>query len=1152
DIILDNGGNYLRVEGSHVGTVSGNISGPGYLVKQGGGMLRLTGSNSFAGEMQIHVGTLAIDNAWALGSHRQLVFAGGALLAENDVTIGKRIVVQNSAGGTILNGSRVTITGASPAAGSGQNGAGLYLDVNSSFNAEDVTFLRVNNWPGGDTAQGSPASYAGAVYMVSSRLNAKGAQFIGNTTNRTGAAIFMSRDNCELNIIDASFYDNINRSGWRDGGAISASGGNQTIIMGASAGRASVFSGNKAGTAPDSPATSLHFGRGANKTITVNVITGPGGTLDMSDPMASQTPDAANPMITVNFTKTGPGAWKLGGGSLMGEGARATVNINEGVLSLHDNASWQMDEAGSFVAVNDGGVLHLSTSSTINITSAANAGVTINPGGTLLLAGAAGAAVLKAPLIDFKDGSTIGFDAGASATKLHLTGGGTLAFGNINIDLNPIATGNAGDITLLDTSGFTGDKSSFALEKFTLTLRGESIGTLDNPRLRDAALALDGGTLQASYDFQGHATVTWTGAAGAGWDASAANWSGALDAPASGTVSQFFHGDHVVFDSAADAGAPANRSITIAAGGAGISGMTVQGDGNYTFTGGPIDGDGTLLHNGSGTVALNNANDYAGGTVISADGTLIARHANSLGAGTVQNDGLLVFDIARDNGGTLSNMIGGEGVFEKTGDGEIVMGGNLATATLVSAGTFRAARDNIFTSSKPVSIATGATLALSGCSQTIANLANRGLIDFGYSSTTDDTAARATPVTLNVTGPYSGGGALRMLVHLAGADSWADSLHIEGPVDAGGKTTVNLVNASKTPNGAPSGGLALITAPGAAPDDAFELGSTVGTGFYLFSLHPELLDNNIKTWTLHNAGYSLAMGFNTAARLAWQASLQTLLQRQGEFQAARSPGRQMQFWSRFSFRGDNVSMPEYDALSIQTSVAQGGVDLISSGSPEKIRWSIGLLADYTHSNFDLVREARGNASIHGAGIYMTAEKNGGYVHFLGKVMRGVYELSSTDNRLETDSRGVAVSLELGKSMEFSQNVKIAPQIQADVFSQDIKNAGDSGGLHYEFDTAAAWRFRAGMRLDIPFSIGGRAAGAYARVSAVHAAQADDRITVMGNTGVENLKGTSGVFEGGFQTGVFRGQWSWLYANASWETGDKIDSYAFTGGLKFAW
>ncbi|EAW1729582.1 fibronectin-binding autotransporter adhesin ShdA [Salmonella enterica] len=103
-----------------------------------------------------------------------------------------------------------------------------------------------------------------------------------------------------------------------------------------------------------------------------------------------------------------------------------------------------------------------------------------------------------------------------------------------------------------------------------------------------------------------------------------------------------------------------------------------------------LSGTGSLVKIGTGELTLNGDNDYSGGTTIS-DGTLIANHADSLGTGAIDNSGVL-----QVGEGELENTLFGSGSLVKTGTGELMLGGDntYSGGTTITGGTLIAANVN--------------------------------------------------------------------------------------------------------------------------------------------------------------------------------------------------------------------------------------------------------------------------------------------------------------------------------------------------------------------------------------------------------------------------------------------------------------------------
>ena len=116
------------------------------------------------------------------------------------------------------------------------------------------------------------------------------------------------------------------------------------------------------------------------------------------------------------------------------------------------------------------------------------------------------------------------------------------------------------------------------------------------------------------------------------------------------------------------------RSATYRAGALWLWGRgswTTGGDNSSTTFSGEISGSGGLVKTGGGTFILTGANDYTGGTTISA-GTL--QGSTTSLQGNIINDATLVFDQAMP--GTFAGSISGTGSLVKQNSGLLVLNGN--------------------------------------------------------------------------------------------------------------------------------------------------------------------------------------------------------------------------------------------------------------------------------------------------------------------------------------------------------------------------------------------------------------------------------------------------------------------------------------------
>lgn len=119
--------------------------------------------------------------------------------------------------------------------------------------------------------------------------------------------------------------------------------------------------------------------------------------------------------------------------------------------------------------------------------------------------------------------------------------------------------------------------------------------------------------------------------------------------------------------------------------------LAFDGSADQQFDG-VITDAGRLVKQGTATLTLRGANDYTGGTLVSAG---ILRGDTTSLQGGITNNATLVFD--QNVGGTYSGAITGTGAVRKTGTGEVVFtGGNTyAGGTTISAGALRGDADSL-------------------------------------------------------------------------------------------------------------------------------------------------------------------------------------------------------------------------------------------------------------------------------------------------------------------------------------------------------------------------------------------------------------------------------------------------------------------------
>lgn len=134
---------------------------------------------------------------------------------------------------------------------------------------------------------------------------------------------------------------------------------------------------------------------------------------------------------------------------------------------------------------------------------------------------------------------------------------------------------------------------------------------------------------------------------------------------------------------------------------------------------GEIAGPGSLTQSGAGTLTLGGINSYTGTTTVDAGCTLVIGGAGQLGAGSyngaITNHGTLDFNTTADQ--SLYGVISGTGVLTQSGSGTLTLASgvhNYTGNTNVVGGILTLTGSSQINNSKVITIATGATLNLSG------------------------------------------------------------------------------------------------------------------------------------------------------------------------------------------------------------------------------------------------------------------------------------------------------------------------------------------------------------------------------------------------------------------------------------------------------
>lgn len=730
------------VTGADLG-LNGDIDGAGGLVKEGAGVLTLSGDNSYQGGTRLSEGTLAVGSDTALGTGTLTAAAGttlqglGATLT-NDVQLEGPVTVGGS-GDLALDG---VVGGSGPLTKDGSST--LTLGNANTYDGgtvlADGTLIAGNNAAlgtgglmvagPGNLQAGAPGISLGNAISLDAPLTVSGANDLTLAGGITGAGSLVKTDGSTLTLTGQNQYT---------GGTTLAGGtlvGDTSSLTGdiATAGGTSVVFNQTAGSGEFAGAISgggglVKDGAGGVTLTGANSYTG--GTVVNAGSLTGNSTSLQGNITVVDgsaivFNQNGVDGTYAGNINTAGNNTGTLTKDGNAALTLTGN-----NNVGGGTTVNSGSLLVDGTLT--------GGSVTINPGANLggsgsvvadvelednarLVAGTPGNPISFARSLSLSNGTQLDFTLGApnSATTAVTVAQNLRLDGVLNI-------ANGGDLG-------TGVYRLFAYGG-TLTDNGLQYGTLPT------GLTVDQLTLQNQpnginlvLQSQPGEIQFWNGtkttpdgviAGGSGtWAATGTNWT-----DAAGTAADAWNGKYAAFSG--DAGTVTiegtqnvtglqflTDGYTLQAGTAGAIAIAQAQtpvrveDGATATISAPITGSGGIEKSNGGTLVLEGANTYTGNTAIrsgvlqvSADNQLGDGGAVSIDGGTLRiADGAFATtarNIALDGVGggidvaaagqtfTLDQAINGTGSLIKQGDGTLVLNGanGYAGGTVIAGGT---------------------------------------------------------------------------------------------------------------------------------------------------------------------------------------------------------------------------------------------------------------------------------------------------------------------------------------------------------------------------------------------------------------------------------------------------------------------------------
>lgn len=683
----------LNIAGSNDLALNGDISGSGGLVKAGNASLLLAGNNTYSGNTALNAGTLIVGSNTALGSGALNAAAGTSLQSSQAVTLANNV---NLAGlFNVLGSNDLTLGGTLAGTGSLVKSGASALTLSGANTYSGGTELQAGTLVvGNNAALGS----GGLSVTGNANLDSSSAVTLGNPVAVSGTLNVLGSNDLQLAGV-LSGNGTLNKTGLADltlsgnntfGGIINLLAGSLSTIGTTALGSQSELNVSSGATLNLDGNTTLGDigGSGAIQIAAGNSLGVQGGVFAGDISGTGTLNKMGIDTLTLSASNSHSGTTNVQAGGLVVNGSLAsnTVNVASGA-TLGGSGS-----IGGTVSVANGGTLSAASGSTLNV-------------GNLVLGNSAnfnaalGAPVGSTPLVNVANNLTLGgtlniTDIGGFGAGVYrlFAYGGSLVNNGMAIGSTPVP---ASDLTV----------QTAIANQVNLVVGGAS-----NVLFWDGSQSVPNGVIDGGSGTWDATNTNWTDANGVlngTWNDTFAVFQGT---PGTVTVNgsqtiggmQFVSNGYVL-----NAGAAGELLTT------GTTNLRVDNGATATLNV-ALNGTGSIAKYDTGTLVLNAANGYSGGTALNG-GTLVVGNNSALGSGvltaaagttldsntavTLANNAVLngALAIAGSNALELAGNISGAGGLIKNGSAQLTLSGSnsYTGGTLINAGSLVGDSDSL-------------------------------------------------------------------------------------------------------------------------------------------------------------------------------------------------------------------------------------------------------------------------------------------------------------------------------------------------------------------------------------------------------------------------------------------------------------------------